>query len=75
MRILFIGAVEFSAIALRGLSAIEAKLVGVCTISASVINADHINLNAIAQQAGIPVRDTSDINAAGTLEMDSRFGT
>jgi methionyl-tRNA formyltransferase len=67
MKILFIGGVKFSASALRELFAMEATVVGVCTTSASVFNADHVDLTPIAEQAGIPVLDVSDINATETL--------
>lgn len=79
MRILFIGAVEFSASALRELIAMEANVVGVCTTNASAFNADHVDLTPIAEQAGIPVFDVSDVNATealswiGVLEPDVIF--
>ena len=67
MRILFIGTVEFSASALHELITMKANLVGVCTASASTFNSDHVDLTPIAEQAGIPVFDTSDINSTDTL--------
>ena len=63
MRILFIGAVAFSAHALRELIAMRAEVVGVCTLKQSVFNADHADLTPIAKQAGIPVLDTPDLNS------------
>jgi methionyl-tRNA formyltransferase len=50
MRMVFIGAVEFSSSALRELLAMQATVVGVCTISASLFNADHVDLTPIAEK-------------------------
>ena len=71
MRILFIGAVEFSACALRELIAMRADVVGVCTVSESSFNADHVDLSPIAEEAGIPVRISPDINGEETLNWIS----
>lgn len=71
MKILFIGAVEFSAKALQKLIELHANVVGVCTLEASAFNADHVDLTAIAQGAAIPVRYASDINSQETLEWIS----
>jgi methionyl-tRNA formyltransferase len=68
MKILFIGAVEFSARALRELIAMRAEIVGVCTLAESAFNTDHVNLTPLAEQAGVPVRTTPDINGAETLD-------
>jgi methionyl-tRNA formyltransferase len=54
MRILFIGSVAFSAHALRELVAMQAEIVGVCTLKESAFNADHMDLTSIANDAGIP---------------------
>jgi len=43
MRILFIGSVAFSAHALRELIAMQAEIVGVCTLKESALNADHVD--------------------------------
>lgn len=67
MRILFIGAVEFSARALRELIAMRADVVGVCTLLESAFNADHVDLTPIAEEAGIPVCITPDINGEVAL--------
>jgi methionyl-tRNA formyltransferase len=63
MRILFIGAVAFSAQALRELIAMRANIVGVCTLKESKFNADHHDLTPIAEQAGIPVYYTPYLNS------------
>ena len=62
MRILFIGAVDFSAHALRKLINMQANVVGVCTLSHSRFNADHCDLTPIARDANIPSRITPNIN-------------
>lgn len=67
MRILFIGAVAFSAQALHELIAMRAKVVGVCTLKESEFNADHEDLTPIAEQAGIPVQHTPNVNSTNSL--------
>jgi methionyl-tRNA formyltransferase len=67
MRILFIGAVAFSAQALRELIAMRAEVVGVCTLKESKFNSDYEDLTPIAEQAGIPVRYTPDVNSVQNL--------
>jgi methionyl-tRNA formyltransferase len=73
MRILFVGAVEFSAHALRELIAIQAKVVGVCTLTKSTFNADHFDLTQIANQSGIPVRNTPNINDSEVFDWIHRL--
>ena len=68
MRILFIGAVEFSACALRELIEMKAEVVGVCTLKISRFNSDHVDLAPIANAAGIPVRHTPDLNKSEVLD-------
>lgn len=63
MKILFIGAVEFSACVLQELITMRANIVGVCTLSQSQINSDHVDLSRLAERAGIPVRLTPNINS------------
>ncbi|SEK59527.1 methionyl-tRNA formyltransferase [Ectothiorhodospira marina] len=72
MRILFIGAVEFSACALRELIEMRADVVGVCTLLESIFNADHVDLTPIAEEAGIPVCSTMDINGEEALNWIRR---
>ena len=67
MRILFIGAVEFSARILTALIQMNSEIVGVCTLEKSPFNADHEDLTPIAHQAGIPSCYTPDINNSKTL--------
>ena len=67
MRILFIGGVQFSASALQELLAMKANIVGVCTVSNSVVNSDHFDLSPVADQFGIPTKLTPNINSQDTL--------
>jgi len=62
MKILFIGAVEFSAHMLHELIVTKANIVGVCTLAESTFNSDHVNLAPLSKSAGIPVRYSPDIN-------------
>ena len=62
MRIVFIGAVRFSERALTELLALRANVVGVCTLSESSINSDHVDLSEIAKKSNIPFQTNSNIN-------------
>ncbi len=55
MRIILIGAVQFSRSALLRLLELEAEIVGVVTRSASPFNADYAPLAPLCEQHGIPV--------------------
>jgi len=68
MRILFIGAVAFSAHALRELIAMQVKIVGVCTLKESLFNADHVDLSSIANDAGIPTLYAQNLDDPESLE-------
>jgi methionyl-tRNA formyltransferase len=63
MRIVFIGAVQFSEKALAKLTNIKADVVGVCTLEKSPFNADHVDLTHLCNENNIPVRYTPDINS------------
>jgi len=67
MRIVFIGTVEFSRRALERLLAMNAEIVGVCTLQESKFNADHADIGSISEACGIPWLYADDINSAGTL--------
>lgn len=67
MRIVFIGAVEFSLRTLERLLAMNAEIVGVCTLQESKFNADHVDLSAISEAHGVPWLYAEDINSAETL--------
>ena len=68
MRIIFIGAVEFSLRALQHLSLIGANVVGVCTNRNSTLNTDHADLSIHCSQMAIPCLNTEDINTPATLK-------
>ncbi len=67
MRILFIGAVEFSRRALNLLFELNADVVGVCTIEKSDFNSDHFNLQNICIEKKIPCIYIEDINSEDSL--------
>ena len=54
MRVVFIGAVEFSARALEVLIDMPIQLVGVCTLKESTFNTDHVDLRPIAEKKIFP---------------------
>ena len=67
MRIVFIGTVEFSLRALERLVALNAEIVGVCTLQESKFNADYIDLSSFSEAHGIPSLYADDINSTETL--------
>lgn len=67
MRIVFIGAVEFSLRTLKHLLDIKAEIVGVCTLHKSKFNADHVDLSIISEAYKIPWFYANDINSAEAL--------
>lgn len=67
MRIVFIGTVKFSLHALERLLAMNAEIVGVCTLQESKFNADHIDLSVLSEAHGIPWFYAEDINSAKAL--------
>ena len=66
MRIIFIGAVEFSLKVLIRLTELNAKVVGVCTTRDSNFNSDHVDLSNFSQTHGIPSLYVGDINSEET---------
>ena len=68
MRILFIGAVKFSATALRELISIGANVVGVCTLRHSSFNSDHEDLTPIAKSSQIPICPVEDLNCQEAVD-------
>ena len=68
MRIVFIGAVEFSFKALKHLISLEAQIVGVCTLKVSDFNADHVDLRPISEAHAIPSFYAEDINSNEALD-------
>jgi len=71
MRIVFIGAVEFSRRALERLVEMQADIVGVCTLEQSSFNADHCDLSTVCKVNGIPWVYASDINSEGSIQWIS----
>ena len=67
MRIVFVGAVEFSLRALERLVELDAEIVGVCTLLESKINADHVDLSSFSEEHAIPSFYVNDINSIETL--------
>jgi len=73
MKIVFIGAVKFSLACLEKLVAINADVVGVCTLKESPFNADHVDLTHFSEKNGIPVLYAQDINSRETLSWIKRL--
>ena len=71
MRIVFIGAVEFSLRALQCLHGMGANIAGVCTLRESTFNADHVDLSAYCVAHGIDWVHVDDINSPASLEWIS----
>lgn len=67
MRIVFIGAVEFSLRSLECLLTLDAEIVGVCTLEKSKFNADHVDLTSFSAEHGIPSIYADDINSLATF--------
>jgi len=63
MRIVFIGAVEFSRRVLQRLVETGADVVGVCTLKESIYNSDHVDLGILCEAQGIPWVYTPDVNS------------
>jgi len=68
MRIVYIGAVEFSLCALKHLVEKKSEIVGVCTLKKSKSNADHVDLSRYSEAHGIPTLYSDDINSDNTIE-------
>lgn len=68
MKIVFIGTVEFSRLALERLVQMKAEVVGICTLQESEINADYFDLSSVGKINGIPCHYTKDVNSVETLE-------
>ena len=67
MRIVFIGAVEFSLRALQRVVSLGADVVGICTLKETKFNADHIDLTGVGVAHGIPCFYAEDINSNEAL--------
>lgn len=67
MRIVFIGAVEFSLHALKRLLTMGANIAGICTLKESKFNADHVDLTNVGISHGIPCLYADDVNSTEAL--------
>lgn len=68
MRIVFIGAVEFSKKMLLKLMALNADIAGVITKEESKLNADFVNLVPLCEKNKIPYRYVADLNQPDVIE-------
>ena len=68
MKIVFIGAVEFSKKILEKLIEIDAQVVGVCTKEYSQFNSDFSNLANLCEEHKIPYTYTNDINSIENIK-------
>jgi methionyl-tRNA formyltransferase len=68
MKILFIGAVEFSYKTLQKLVELKTNIVGVCTKKESNFNSDFYDLSKICEGDGIPYKYVKDINSKENIE-------
>jgi methionyl-tRNA formyltransferase len=67
MRIVFIGAVEFSRRTLKHLIHLQANVVGVCTLEPSSFNSDYSDLSDFCSAHGTPWAYAPDINSRDSL--------
>ena len=68
MKILFIGAVKFSAAVLQQLIELDAKICGVMTKESSTFNADFEDLTPIGEKYNIPCHYTNNPNAEESID-------
>jgi len=68
MRIIFIGSVYFSRVALEKLIELKANVVGVITKEHSVFNADFEDLSGLAHKNNIPSNYVQNINSISSIE-------
>jgi len=68
MKIVFIGAVDFSRFALEKLISMGVRIDGVCTVEKSDFNADHYDLRGICEENGIPWTYVTDINSEESIQ-------
>jgi methionyl-tRNA formyltransferase len=68
MKVVLIGAVEFSLRALENLIAIDVDLVGVCTKKSSTFNSDFFDLKPLCDINEVPCLYVDDINSIKSVE-------
>ena len=73
MRIVFIGAVEFSLKALTKVVSCNGNVVGVCTLNESAFNSDFVDLSNFSRAQDIPYHYVDDINSQTTLDWISKL--
>ena len=73
MKILFIGTVEFSKIALQKLIELNAQVVGVCTKVKSEFNSDFADLRPLCEKNKIPYKFTDNINSEDNYNWIKSF--
>jgi methionyl-tRNA formyltransferase len=73
MRIVFIGAVEFSLKALEKVIACNGNVVGVCTLRESAFNSDFLDLSSYSREQGIPCHYVDDINSSASLDWIAKL--
>ena len=67
MRIVLIGAIQFSEKVLFHLIEMKAEVIGVCTLESSTFNADHCDLTPLSKKHNIPVKYTIDVNSEESI--------
>lgn len=73
MKILFIGTVEFSKIALKKLIELNAQVVGVCTKEKSEFNSDFADLRPLCEKNRIPYKFTDNVNSKDNCDWIKSF--
>ncbi len=73
MKILFIGTVEFSKIALKKLIELNAQVVGVCTKEKSEFNSDFADLRPLCEKNKIPYKFTDNVNSKDNCDWIKSF--
>jgi methionyl-tRNA formyltransferase len=68
MRVLFIGTVAFSLVALDKLLDMRVDIVGVCTKKESEFNSDYADLTPLCKEHAIPYHYVEDINSSESIK-------
>ena len=67
MRVVFIGSVLFSYMALEKLLAMQVNIVGVCTKKSNAFNSDYKDLTPLCEKHHLPYQLVDDINGRQNL--------
>jgi methionyl-tRNA formyltransferase len=73
MKIVFIGTVEFSEVALKKLLELKANVVGVITKEKSELNSDYVDLSYLAVENNIPFKYVKDVNHPNNVKWINLF--